>query len=127
MAEPLLDLLEEVRNAMGHVSPEQAAARIAAALAGAPADQRFMLHRWFALRRSVAVSASERRFLDDVEALLLWAPEPAATGLSSPPCAGPRGIDRNRPCARDGAIPSTAGEGWMSGEAWAAASLRSSH
>jgi hypothetical protein len=85
MAEPLLDLLEELRAKAGHASPEQAVARLAAVLDGAPDGYRFTLHRWFAVRRSVAATAAERRFLDEVEALLLWSP--AAPESESPDVA----------------------------------------
>jgi hypothetical protein len=75
MAEQLLDLLEAVCAGMGRTSPPVAARRIRAAIDAEPGDTRgFTVHRWFAMQRHVAASASERRFLDEVEAILLWGP-----------------------------------------------------
>jgi hypothetical protein len=91
MAEPLLDLLEELRAAVGRVTAREAAARIRLTLDAGPDALRFALHRWFAVQRSLAANASERRFLDETEALVLWpsvAPaldEPSPAVLLAPP------------------------------------------
>jgi hypothetical protein len=82
----VLDVLDDIESKAVTLSPAQACERIRKAVEALPGTGHgFTLHRWFALKRQLAATASERRFLDEVEALLLWGePEPG-------PCGAERG------------------------------------
>jgi hypothetical protein len=95
----VLDVLDDIERQAVGLSPAQAAERIRKALEALPGTGHgFTLHRWFALKRQLAASVSERRFLDEVEALLLWG-EPGAESSGATRGAPASAAPLHRPTA----------------------------